>query len=273
MDALLAKSREIYDRAYAEHQPFATVAMISGGNDSAAAFHAAQAVGVKIDFICHIRTGTGIPETTDFVRAHYGALGIPYIEADAGTAYEDYVLRKGFFGRGEIAHRHAYHLLKAGPLRKALSQHIRQGRRGRKILLLNGARLDKSDRRTNTKAGEINPDYGQPINIWVNIIHHFDRDARDQLLQARGAAINPVTKAMCRSGECLCGAMQSEAVRLEASVLYPSWGKWLDDLEKRVMRAFPWKWGQDVPQFVTDDRHGQPDFFYKPMCVNCERNQ
>lgn len=272
MHELLEKSREIYNEAIALHNPYAVVAAISGGNDSAAAFHVARAIGVKIDYIIHIRTGTGIPETTEFVKEHYSTYQIPFILADAGNAFEKYVLRKGFFGRGHKAHEHAYHILKAGPLRKAISKHIRQKKRGRKILLLNGARLDESDRRTNTKPGVMNPDYGAENNIWVNLIHHFSREQRDQFLLDCGAEINPVTKKMCRSGECLCGTMQAPEVRYEASALYPHWGAWLKELEQRVMKIFPWGWGQDVPKYVTDYKRGQSDFFYMPMCVGCSRD-
>ena len=127
MNDLLQKSLEIYREAVALHKPYAVVAAISGGNDSAAAFHVARAIGVKIDFIVHIRTGTGIAETNKFVCDHYSTYGIPFILADAGNAYEKYTMRKGFLGRGHKAHEHAYHILKAGPLRKAISKHIRQG--------------------------------------------------------------------------------------------------------------------------------------------------
>jgi len=141
------------------------------------------------------------------------------------------------------------------------------------VLLINGARLDESDRRTNTKPGTINPDYGDKNNIWVNLIHHFTKEQRDQFLESVGAKINPVTVQMCRSGECLCGTMQHQTVRLEAGALYPHWKRWLDDLEVRVMKTFPWGWGQDIPKFVTAHKRGQKDFFYKPMCVGCSRDQ
>lgn len=267
---IIEKTRRIYEQAMAEYQPYAVVAMVSGGNDSACAFHVAKAIGAKIDYVLHINTRTGIRQTTEFVREYYGSQGIEYLEADAGDAYEKYVMRKGFFGKGETAHRHAYHLLKAGPLRKTLSKHIRKGQRGKTILLLNGARgADESARRGRTKTAYCQPDPTQKKDVWCNLILDWKKEQRDQFLYDNNVPINPVTKAMCRSGECLCGKMQHMSVRSEASVLYPDWKRWIDDLEKRVLRSFPWGWGQDVPKWYTSmKRDGQADMFM-PLCVGC----
>jgi 3'-phosphoadenosine 5'-phosphosulfate sulfotransferase (PAPS reductase)/FAD synthetase len=266
------KSRLILNRAIEEFKPDFVISMVSGGNDSATAHHVAMECGIKIDAILHIITGTGIQETTDFVRGYYGNLGIPYIEASAGTAYEDYVLRKGFFGRGETAHKFAYHVLKAGPLRKALSLHFRKRKRGVKILLLNGARGEaESARRGRTKTSVFNFDPSQKKNIWVNHILHFTNEEKAEYLETRKVRINPVTVQLDRSGECLCGTMQDESVRGMAAALYPAWGKWVNNLRKRVMETFPWDWGQDIPKWVSAQKKGQCDLFM-PMCQGCERS-
>lgn len=74
----------------------------------------------------HGITNTGVKETTEFVRQLVQNYDAKYIEANAGTTYEDYVTKRGFFGVGIKAHTYAYHRLKSTPFRKALSKHIQK---------------------------------------------------------------------------------------------------------------------------------------------------
>lgn len=222
---LIDKSAAILRQAIDQFNPTHIVSMVSGGKDSAASDQVARELGVKIDLVIHGNTRCGIPETSQFVRDTYGALG-DFAEADAGTAYEDYVLRKGFFGKGIGAHGFAYRVLKATPFRKVVSKHIRKGKRGVRVLLLNGARKDESEnRQKHLQVWRADP--AQPGNIWVNLIHDWSQDDRDRYLESRGTPINPVSVQLCRSGECMCGTMQTKGERAEAAALYPEWGKWL----------------------------------------------
>jgi len=277
----LSKSKEIYQEAVEKFEPDAIIAMVSGGNDSAVAYHVAKEIGADMSHIFHLNTGTGIQETTDFVRDYYGAEPPEYVEPSAGNAYEQYVKRKGFFGRGMIAHTYAYHILKAGPLKKAISKHIRKGKRGVKVLLLNGARASESGNRKINLPDVYNRDPSSKNNIWVNIIHHWTKEDCNKYLERRDIKINPVTKKMCRSGECMCGTMQSQEDRIEASILYPEWGKWLDSLQEEVLKKFPWEWGKEQPDWYKQLAHGQMGLYgeheeyehqFQPMCVDCKIN-
>lgn len=265
MELTLNKSIElskiIYDDAVKKYNPKATIAMVSGGNDSATIYYLAEEFGINLDATLHINTRTGIRETTEFVRETFDGL----IEVDAGTAYEDYVLRKGFFGVGIQAHAISYHILKAGPLRKAISHEFRKRRRNYPVFLLNGRRSDESANRKGRNLSVVDRDLSMPNNIWVSIIQHWTQENRDEYLKARRVECSPVAKAICRSGECMCGTMQSQAERIEAATIYPEWGKWLKDLEAEVNKKFPWKWGQQ-----PDRSHfnGQQDLF-QPMCTDC----
>jgi 3'-phosphoadenosine 5'-phosphosulfate sulfotransferase (PAPS reductase)/FAD synthetase len=174
-------SAERMERVVRETQPTHIIATVSGGRDSAAQVELARELGIKIDLILHCRTGTGIPETTKHVVDYYGSLGPDFVMADAGSAYEAYVMRKGFFGVGRQAHNFSYRILKADPMRKAVSSHIRKGRRGIRTLLLNGARAAESDNRQKNLL-ETRMDKG---NLWVNIIHDWTSDDRDRYLQER----------------------------------------------------------------------------------------
>jgi 3'-phosphoadenosine 5'-phosphosulfate sulfotransferase (PAPS reductase)/FAD synthetase len=263
-EAKLDSSVKILRDAIEAFNPTHFVSMVSGGKDSAASDQVARELGVKIDFVMHGNTRCGIEETSQFVRATYGSLG-DYAEADAGTAYEDYVLRKGFFGKGISAHSYAYRVLKATPFRKAISKNIRKGKRDIRILLLNGARKDESENRQ--KHLQVwRQDPAALGNIWVNLIHDWSQDDRDAYLDNRGTPINPVATALCRSGECMCGTMQDKAERTEAAVLYPRWGRWLAALEAEAKRLHGFGWGDPFPK-KRDPLQG--DFF--PMCKDCMR--
>lgn len=261
----IAGSAAILREAIDQFNPTHIISMVSGGKDSAASDQVASELGVKIDFRMHGNTRTGIPQTTEFVRDHYGNMG-EYVEADAGTAYEDYVLRKGFFGKGIGAHGFSYRVLKATPFRKAVSREIRQGKRNVRVLFINGARKDESENRQN-HLETFRRDPAAPGNIWVNLIHDWGQKTRDRYLDSRSTLINPVATQLCRSGECMCGTMQSAQERAEAAALYPEWGRRLDALEAEARRLHGFGWGEAFPK-PRDHRQGD---LFQPMCKDCVR--
>ena len=261
----VSSSAVVLRDALAQFSPTHIISMVSGGYDSAASHHVARELGVKIDFVMHGNTRCGIPQTSEFVRAHYGALG-EYVEADAGTAYEDYVLRKGFFGKGIGAHGFAYRVLKATPFRKAVSREIRRGKRDIRVLFLNGARKDESENRQK-HLQTFRRDPACPGNIWVNLIHDWSQQDRDDYLRSREVKVNPVATQLCRSGECMCGTMQTQQERWEAAAIYPAWGRKLDELEAEVRRLHGFGWGEPYPKPI-DTRQGS---LFQPMCKDCLR--
>lgn len=260
----VSSSAAVLKEAIETYNPTHIVSMVSGGKDSSASDAVAQELGVKVDFRIHGRTGCGIRQAQDYVERAYGRGGPDLVIADAETAYEDYVLRKGFFGKGVDAHAFAYRVLKATPFRKAISQNIRNGKRDVRVLLINGARQDESEnRRKHLKV--FNQDPAAPGNIWVNLIHHWSQEVRDAYLDDRGVECSPVARALCRSGECMCGTMQTRAERIEAAAAYPEWGAWLDGLEKEVIARHGFGWGASLSDRPDPD---QIDMF-QPMCSDC----
>ncbi len=258
----IQSSADIISNAVDLIKPDYIVSMVSGGKDSAASHEIAKCLGLKIDLIIHGYTRTGIPQTTQFVKDHYGNQGPDLAIADAGSAYEDYVLRKGFFGKGISAHGFSYRILKAGPFRKVISAKIRQRKRNVKIMLLNGARKDESaNRQAHLQVMRADP--AAPGNVWVNIIHDWSQEDRDKFLEKQNVCINPVATQLCRSGECMCGTMQTQGERLEAASIYPEWGTWLDDLESEVISRHGFGWG------VNFKRKNKPIQTFQPMCTDC----
>lgn len=281
MDIKLKEAHEITKEAIKKYNPYAIVAMVSGGDDSLTALNVASDLGVKIDFILHGITGTGVQSTTDHVRKMATKFDAKYIEADAGNKYEKYVARKGFFGVGDSAHSFAYHVLKQQHFEAALSKHIRQGKRGRKILLLNGARkLESKNRRMNI----INPimpmgtKKPRDKNIWVSLIHGWSkRDCMDYLKDSKIGRC-PAAVYCHRSGECMCGTMQTKEQGEEIAYWFPDWGQWWHDI-REVGRGHGFDWGEDYPPNLKaiherekQKAAGQLDIFddWLPMCQSCQ---
>lgn len=268
MNEKILSSQEIVERAIAEYKPYAIVLMFSGGDDSLTALNIAKYLNVPFTHIMHGVTGTGIIETYDFVKSVVNNEAAKYIEANAGDSYINYVLRKGFFGKGLSAHAFSYHILKQDHFESAISKHIRQRVAGRKILFINGARRLESDNRKKTMVNPIKITNRRPNDIWVNIINEWTKPECLSFLNGEGIKRNPVSIQICRSGECMCGTMQSKADRIEASCIFPKWGKWLDELEKVVKEKHAFGWGENKPK--------QKDFrqldLFQPMCVGCNRD-
>lgn len=265
MDQLLSRSREIIEQAIRDYQPYAIVMMFSGGNDSLTAYNVARALDVPLTHFLHGITGTGIPETTQFCRQIGEKSGLSYIEANAGKAFEKAVWKRGFYGRGIHAHKLVYHLLKKIEFERTISRNIRQGKRGRNVLLINGVRWQESANRARVQDQPIRADVS---NIWVNIVNDWSRlDCANFLADYPR---NPVTELLHRSGECMCGTMQSQEERKEAAFWFPHWGKWLDELDRAIRDKFGWGWGEPIPSWFSQSQKGQmflPDF--QPMCQNC----
>lgn len=270
---LLESSREIFNKAVSDYKPYAICLMFSGGDDSLTTLNVALQLGIKFDLIIHGVTGTGITETHDFVKKTCQSLPFKYVESNAGSAYVDYVLKKGFFGVGDSAHEFTYHLLKAGPFRKVVSKHLRQGQKGRNILLINGARRLESENRKKTMVNAIKPDPSQPTNIWVNLINDWPNRSCSEYLESNSIERNPVSKVLCRSGECMCGSQQKFGDGIEASVFFPTWGKWWKELRQAVRdKGFSWDWSEPMPKGVVLERKGQLNMFFQPMCSDCKLN-
>lgn len=268
LDVQLEQSQQIYRSALVEFGPQAVVSLVSGGNDSLTAFYVARLIGVKLQCVIHVRTGCGVQETQLFVEQWAQRVGVPLMLCDAGDAYEQYVLRKGFFGRGISAHAMAYHILKATPLRKGISS-IRRRRRNFPVLMLTGIRLDESDNRKYNFANQTTRrDPAAKNNIFVNIIEHWSAQDCQEFLSIIGAPRNPVSKALHRSAECMCGTMQSQEDRELASAIYPGFGSKLDALEAQAKMLHGWGWGENMPRKQRRTTHEGFE-----LCRHCILNE
>lgn len=265
---LLLSSMEIYKKAIIDFEPEAVVLMFSGGDDSLTTYQVAKELGIKFDYVIHGNTRTGIQETTDFARKKVEEMKDNYLEADAGQSYVNYLLRKGFFGVGERAHTYSFHVLKMEHFRKTVSRYLRKRKRDFPILFINGARRNESENRKKTMVLPYKKDPAQNNNIWVNLINEWDKPDCTGYLEGNGIVRNGVSVKLCRSGECMCGTMQSKGDRQEAAYFYPDWGKQLDSLDKEIKSRYGFGWGENMPKQKQTTTLSQCDLF-QPMCIGC----
>lgn len=267
---LLSDSLKIYEDAAHQYPPKKIFAMVSGGSDSLTALHVALALDIPLDGIMHCVTGCGIKETSQFCRKVANELNLKYYEPNAGKDWEEYVLRKGFFGKGVHAHSFAYHICKHGPITKQIAK-MRLYRRNYNILLLNGARILESANRKKNFTDPINIDSASKQTIWVNLIHNWSKHQCMQFLNDLNVKINPVTSLLHKSGDCYCGTMQTDEEREEASYWFPEFGRYLDEVEQHVFdHGFTWGWGENMPEgFKLSGKHHK----FQPMCHHCSANE
>lgn len=276
LDDLMRQSKEIVMYAILKWNPYAVVLMLSGGDDSITALNTAIMLGIRIDAIIHGVTGTGLPAVKKYCQDIAEKHKIKFIVADAGNRWEEYVDRKGFMGKGVFAHKFSYHLLKNRPFVMAISKHFRRGHRDRSILLLNGVRIEESENRA-LRYGD-DPYNITGKNIWVNIIHFWEKSDCMQLIEGAGIQRNPVAIALGRSGECNCGTMQNEASRLACAQYDPAWGEWMKRIRKHAIRKHGWDISQNPSKKRLTEIKAESQQLndFMPMCVGCKamaRNQ
>lgn len=262
---LLEDSKEIFAKGFKDFKPDAVVLMLSGGDDSLTCLHVAIELGIKIDFVIHGNTRTGIQETTEFARKETAKAGLNYLEADAGDSYLKYLKRKGFFGVGISSHAISYHLLKQDHFERIVSAHLRKRQRNFRIISINGGRRDESENRMKRFISPYRITPRRKNDMWVNLINNWSKKDCKDYLSGNSIQRNEVSVNLCRSGECMCGTMQSRGDRAEASYFYPDWGKNLDALEKEIRALHGFGWGEQKPK---PDNPAQINMF-QPMCVGC----
>lgn len=267
---ILLRAREIYEEAVARYQPYAVVLLFSGGQDSTALLSVVHQLGLHVDFVMHLNTGTGVPAAREFVLSQSALVPYRFHLEDAGSVYVDTVLSRGFFGLGLRSHARSFHMLKHNPLVHALSVLIRQRRHGRKILLLTGARMAESVRRSVTAAS---PFRVERSNIWCSLIHHMPNEMVLPSISAGGLERSPVYGVLCKSGECLCGTLCNRSEELSALKEFdPIHFKWITGLEREVLsRGFRYGWGMPIPN--SEFTPAQLQLFEAPeLCTSCVSN-
>lgn len=273
LDEAITRSHQILDEALATYPIVGTYWLSSGGNDSAIVGHLLRG---RYDAVLHVNTGTGIPETTQYVRDVAVAWGDTLHELHPRNSYRDLVMGRVLATRGPnagkravwqgfpgpVGHRVMYRHLKDEPLMAFRRSIVGDEGRTRKVIYLGGMRWAETERRFRN-AEAIDQD---GAIIWVSpIVHWTDAHMREYRARHRcqqqhdhaehrlcfdGALpLNEVTEHIHMSGECLCGAYAKPGELDEIAFFYPDTAATLRDLEYQAERAgIPaCRWGQKPP--------------------------
>lgn len=283
IDKAIERIRAAVDR----FKPVATVALFSGGHDSATANLVAHEAGA--DMTLHIDTGIGVEQTRDYVREICSGRNWNLKEYKASEnvnrkgvfdpqIYADMVRQYGF--PGPFMHTKMYNRLKQRQLER-FERDI-GATPANPVLYVSGVRMDESKRRmrhiTGDKEVGINRDGAH--RVFCSPIYDFKkRDCLD-CMSTCGLKRNEVVDLIHKSGECLCGAYAEKGELAELKVWFPETAKIIEDLEREVWHKFPWKWEDPgPPKWYQEMRRGQEMLFDmagtiddQPLCNRCNIN-
>jgi 3'-phosphoadenosine 5'-phosphosulfate sulfotransferase (PAPS reductase)/FAD synthetase len=250
---LLADAFSVLDQAEAEHSPRARFALFSGGHELSAA---------------HIRTGTGIPQTTEYVQQTCAAQGWALKVYEPPVRYEEIVLEYGFPGPGQ--HGLMYQRLKERCLRMLVREHKEVF--SDRIMLVTGVRSEESVRRMR----HVERIQREGAQVWAADIWNWSKLDCNRFIAAHALPRNPVVDMLHMSGECLCGAFARPGEISEIEMWFPDHAAWLHDLEDRV-RAVGLRgcvWGQRPPRIHREQMaltfgDEWDAMATGPLCIGC----
>jgi 3'-phosphoadenosine 5'-phosphosulfate sulfotransferase (PAPS reductase)/FAD synthetase len=191
-------------------------ALFSGGHDSLCSTAlAADMPGFTA--VVHLNTGVGIPATREFVRETCDAQGWPLIEMHPdGKTYAELVAEKGMPG-GPKAHNTMYYWLKQRQIRRLIREHKQDY--GDRIGLVTGIRRQESKRRM--AAALAVPVRREGAQVWLAPILDWSAADCEDFMEQEGLPRNQVVDLLCRSGECLCGALARHSEMQDIETWYP----------------------------------------------------
>lgn len=210
------------------HHPIHTFCLFSGGGDSSVLAHRCRD---HYDELAFIDTGTAVPGVKEFVQDFAAWIDKPLKIVQAGDAFRRMVLggtiqksgeiEPGFGFPGKAHHFKAYTRLKERQI-ESLVRETKQGHsRLASVMFLSGVRRDESRRRSNRKplTEHGSAKFVNPLIEWTNAemeAYKVDHDLPQ----------SDVSALLHRSGECNCGAFQTDGEREMLESLWPQW--WAD---------------------------------------------
>jgi 3'-phosphoadenosine 5'-phosphosulfate sulfotransferase (PAPS reductase)/FAD synthetase len=260
----IERGRDDLSDALDEWKPNAIFAGFSGGTDSLMTTHLLHQMRDDVAAL-HINTGIGMQRTRQYVREtadrHGWHFEEVHAEEDAGQSFDRLVKGDDSYAGGfpgPPAHHVMYQRLKERPLDVAHRRH--KGQRGGKIMLVTGIRADESDIRAGYEDTIIDHTRGV---VWVNLIYRVTADQKQAYIDTHDLETNPVSDVYGMSGECLCGAFDTNGCRRyelkSACERFDEPETWerIRSLEKEVQDRFPWRWDERRPSWFDDATAGQ----------------
>jgi 3'-phosphoadenosine 5'-phosphosulfate sulfotransferase (PAPS reductase)/FAD synthetase len=260
LDEAIAEAKRIVNDAGNEYGPIRTFGLFSGGKDSTVLLHLFRD---QIDAAVHINTLTGIPQTTEFVRATCAEWDLPLIEKTPpeDARYEKLVIQYGF--PGPAMHRVYYSMLKERALRELRREHVKN--RGDRIMLVGGMRKAESRRRM----GNTEESHREGSVVWCSPLTWWSNDEMAEYRRTYSTPVSEVVTHLHMSGECLCGAYAAPGELDEIAFFYPEVAARIRDLQDQAEAAgVPrCKWGVNT----ETPKPGQVEAFeFGPLCSSCE---
>jgi 3'-phosphoadenosine 5'-phosphosulfate sulfotransferase (PAPS reductase)/FAD synthetase len=256
------------------------VGVFSGGHDSLVNTHI-TARHPKFAGVIHIDTGTGIPETQQYVVETCVRLGwdlkiyraVNYINAKGELdpqIYEEMCLKHGF--PGPNFHQRMYNRLKQLPIDQFSRNWHLAADKSAILGLSTGARKAESTRRMRNMSRHPSPWQKDGRRVWISPIADWSKDECEVYMKEFTLPRNSVKDALCMSGECCCGAYAQTNELKQIEFFYPDHGAWLRGLECRVKaNGFPWGWDEKPPawwskkvEYERAEKNGQLNLFSPP---------
>lgn len=242
---LIRESEAIYRAAYEEYKPSKVFALFSGGDDSlSSTLFASKQEGFT--GCIHINTGTGIRQTSEYVRETCSKMRWPLVELHpTEKSYEEFVLEHGF--PGPAAHRYCYIWLKEKPLRWFVANVAKNSTHDR-VMLITGVRLQESTRRM----GHVEKVMREGSRVWTAPLLYWSKLDCLRWIASQGVARNPVAELLHGSKECNCGAYANNETSNELEEIrlwYPETAGQIDALQVKAKAAgVHCKWGVKPPE-------------------------
>jgi 3'-phosphoadenosine 5'-phosphosulfate sulfotransferase (PAPS reductase)/FAD synthetase len=242
------QAKTIVAAATGEHDPVATYLLFSGGDDSLLLLNM---LGEFVDGVVFVNTGTGIPETTEFVRSTVADSGLILHELNPPLSYEQVFIEQPIINGlpGPGMHQIAYNRLKERALSAFRRDHNLSGRE--RIMYLTGIRRDESRQRMGYDDSVVDR---EGRTVWVNPVFYVTKRERNAYIAARGITRNPVSEHLHISGECLCGAYARPGELAEIEFFYPEVAARIRGWEERAReRGLAYcSWGTRRPDAPVD---------------------
>lgn len=269
----ISEADQIIRDAIAEYKPKHVFALFSGGHDSLTATHVAMR-HAEVEAAVHIATGTGIPQTFEFVEQTCAAHGWPlkvyrppadYEPGQPGDTYRAWVLENGF--PGGPMHPQAYIRLKERAIAELVREHKVHVRD--RIMLITGARKQESERRM----GYAEAMRRVKARVWVNPLVNWSADDCGEYMQREGLQRNLVSDLLHISGECLCGCFAKPGELKEIRAWFPDVAARLDQLAAQAKRAgVHYRWGVAEPIQYKQKRRGFNQLGME-LCASCWKEE